>query len=929
LDQRTLSNAGTLTHAHGTIRASNGAILRNSATLVLNSEANYWGWALMDTGDGAHPQLVNTASGMVVKNGGTGTTSIGVVIDDAGTIDAQTGAFRFDNSSDPVTLADGATVKGAVQLAGANVTAGDVDGTAADAQLSGGSVTITAGKTLTLRSLTQTGATVAGDGQLTIDGTLTWSNGLMAGSGTTLLDTGATATINPSGDSGTVRLDQRTVLNHGTLTFSSGTLRGSSGAVLRNSARLVANSEANWWGAAFTDTGDGAHPQLVNTAGGTIEKTAGDGTTAIGWAFDHSGTLSASTGRFQLNSDAATLQDGSTISGALSLAGAPVTAGDVDANAAAADLTAGTLAVADGKTMTLGTLTQTGATVGGAGELDIATALTWSNGQMNGSGATVLLSGATGTINPSGDSGSVRLEQRTLSNRGSLTVSRGSVRGARGALWRNSGTLTLNSEANWWGAALVDAFDGDHPQLINTSTGTLNKTSGTGSSGIAFLFDNEGAVDAQSGRLDFSGGGGPSADGTWSASGGSGSSIDFTGGAFTLGAGAQADGAMRVTNGSVAAPDLQLDGPLTISGGTLALTGTGAESHATQLTQSSGTLTGAGALRVTDALTWTGGQMTGAGSTVLDSGATSTIDAPGDSGNVGLDQRTLSNAGTLTLAHGAVRAFNGAVLRNTGTLNANSESTWWGGVVTDVNNGDAPMLVNTATGTIRKAAGTGVTAFGLKIDSAGTIDAQTAPLAFPTSGRTVTLGDGGTLEGVIQLNGAPVSAGDVDASAADLRLSAGSLTTTAGRTLNAGTLRQTGGAIVDGPGTLDVGDLLEFNGGTMRGSGVTDIVPGANATVAPDGDAGNVGLEQRELRIDGSLTHERGTMRLTNAAQITVNGTFTENSEATWFGGPVVDTFNGAHPKIYISPTGSLDKAQGSGRSSLQVLTENQGQVRV
>lgn len=51
------------------------------------------------------------------------------------------------------------------------------------------------------------------------------------------------------------------------------------------------------------------------------------------------------------------------------------------------------------------------------------------------------------------------------------------MRGAQGATLRNSGTLILNSQVNYWGGALVDTSNGARPQLINT--GAVRKTTGT------------------------------------------------------------------------------------------------------------------------------------------------------------------------------------------------------------------------------------------------------------------------------------------------------------------------------------------------------------------------------------------------------------------------------------------------------------------
>lgn len=86
--------------------------------------------------------------------------------------------------------------------------------------------------------------TLSGNGQLSgaatlnVASALSWSGGRMIGAGdpgpgATILGAGATATINP-GNGNRVWLNQRALINHGTMTITSGALAASRGAIIEN-----------------------------------------------------------------------------------------------------------------------------------------------------------------------------------------------------------------------------------------------------------------------------------------------------------------------------------------------------------------------------------------------------------------------------------------------------------------------------------------------------------------------------------------------------------------------------------------------------------------------------------------------------------------------------------------------------------------------
>lgn len=95
VDGRLFVNEGTLTFSSGTIFLSAGAQLKNMGTFKANSETSSYASQIgVPSGsEGAAPSFVNT--GTFEKTAGMGTTTVGVVFDNGGTVDAHTGGFSF------------------------------------------------------------------------------------------------------------------------------------------------------------------------------------------------------------------------------------------------------------------------------------------------------------------------------------------------------------------------------------------------------------------------------------------------------------------------------------------------------------------------------------------------------------------------------------------------------------------------------------------------------------------------------------------------------------------------------------------------------------------------------------------------------------------------------------------------------------------
>ena len=557
------------------------------------------------------------------------------------------------------------------------------------------------------------------------------------------------------------------------------------------------------------------------------------------------------------------------------------------------------------------------------------------------------------------------LDTRSLSNQGSLTLVSGTLHGYDGATITNSGDLTLNSEANWWGPTL-NASGGATPELINTSIGTIDKTIGGGTTGIQFAVDNEGVLDAQSGQLNLSGGGSPSTTGSWSAPV-TGTSINFSAGNFTLGAGTQATGSVTVSGANVNVPDLHdPTGTVTINNGSLNITSPTTPSNTQGLTLSGGgDLAGVGELDVSGTLSWTGGTMSGSGSTVLGANASGTIDPGNPYGVATLDTRSLTNQGSLTLISGTLKGFNGATITNSGTLALNSEAGNWGPTL-NAAGGATPQLINTNGGTIEKSTtGGGTTAIGFAVDNEGTVHAEAGQLSFvggalpstavvaslanpdtyllddptlcPTApspengawstGETGnitfgygcwTLDDSTALAGNIGITGATVQTGALAAPNVDLSVQGGYLDINTGFLDYApaviGNVQLDGSGTLSGPGEVDIPGELLWTGGSMSGSGATVISAGGSAQI--ERGTGAVQLYQRSLVNRGTINWSSGSIQADDDAVIWNANAFYANSD-----GGELDQ-DGTNPIVYN--TGTISKNSGTATTTIDALLFNQ-----
>lgn len=578
-------------------------------------------------------------------------------------------------------------------------------------------------------------------------------------------------------------------------------------------------------------------------------------------------------------------------------------------------------------------LTITGGYLGGPGTMSVSGTFRWSGGTMADVGSTVLGAGSVGTIDPST---TVSLTQRTLVNQGVLTWSSGTVRGSHAGVLQNSGSFVANSEstngfrydATSWGGGVT---------ITNTSTGTLSKTSGTGTTFIGVPLINQGTVSALSGTMGFSPSGSaaaPQSTGTWNTS--SGALITWQG-SYALGPGSVLSGAFAVASGLMTITGLQApNASLTLaSAGSVTVNDPLQPSTLRDLTMSGGSLGGTATLNVTGSLTWSAGLMYGTGATVLAPGATSTINA---TSSVRLDQRTLTNQGSLTWSAGTLQASTGATLQNGGTFIANSEDGSGLQYYTGSGTGGGGRIFN--SGTIRKSAGSGVTRVGVGVANTGTIEAQSGTLGALGGGISgtpstaawtaaagahiqmagnATLATGTNLSGAIDVIGGVTNVSGLQATSASLSIS-GIATLNVNDPTSPSNLRDltiTAGSLA-GAGTLGVRGSLSWSGGSMTGTGLTVLGASATGTINP---ATSVSLIQRALVNRGVLTWSSGSLQGLSGATLDNSGMFVANSENS------SGMSNSGSPTPLLINSTVVMKTQGTGTTKIFWALGNRGVV--
>ncbi len=506
----------------------------------------------------------------------------------------------------------------------------------------------------------------------------------------------------------------------------------------------------------------------------------------------------------------------------------------------------------------------------GPGTINVSNTFAWTNDStMSGTGATVLTSGATGSVTTGG--GWARLKERRLINEGSFAMNEGVMALAEGGIFENKGTLTVNHEEG-----VFDIFDNGgttRPRVVNT--GVLQKTSGSGETNFEINFENSGEINAKTGTFLFNLKGGTGSLATGSTLKGS---LRFKGPSFTA----------ESFNGKEASLTMR-EASLSVNAAQTATLGTLAMDYKAEPT-------GAGTLEITKALSWESeSTMSGGGSTVIAPSATATVTTY----NAYLTTRTLINEGTFNLqGEGTVRPSEGATIKNEATLNTDCVVSYarFPGIETVAGSKSPPMLIN--NGTIQKTVGTSETRFDINVVNNDTITAKTGSLLYNLAGATVTLAPESILEGENRFEKSGIAA-------ENFKMPSGTITarespiTFAGKNTSIANLKIEYETIISGSGDFEITQSFNWNGqSTLGGSGTTTL--GASSNNVLDSGATVATLSQRTLVNKGTFTQTSySKLMLAGGTTFRNKGTYNLNSEP--------------YPN-WITDSIRYDKEPGSGR---------------
>jgi len=637
------------------------------------------------------------------------------------------------------------------------------------------------------RIFTFSAGTLAGNGILTIFGTLTWSGGTMATGGS--MNIAASGLMDLSG--ATAKTSNRMINNFGTTTVSGGgTFSISSGSSFNNQV-----------GGIFAIGSDG---NILGSTGslnnmGTVRKTGATGITSFGARFNNNnGTIDMLTGTLNLVSGGASTSGIFTVAAGASLffnGGTHVFSGTFSGTGAGiTQLTGGTIQVnPNGATFNF---TGSGFRVNGGiltvpGILNNIATFNWIAGTLRGPGVLTNI----GTIN--------------ISNGGDITFDGGTLNNAGTIVWTGTRHISI-ANAAVFNNLVNGVFDiqGNANANINgggvfNNVGTIRKSAGTGTntiSGIRFN-NNDGAINVLTGTLSLVGSAG-------SAS---------TGGNFTIASGATLD---LTGNGN----NQTYTGSYTGSGeGTICLS-CGNFSGTLNIGAAGATFNFSGKV-----FQWIRGTLKGPG--VLTNIGTLNISNPQ---NIIFDGGTLNNAGTVVwTGAGGISFANAAVFNN--LIN---------GVFDIQSNANANILGVGAfnnMGTIRKSAGTGTnTISGIRFNNNdGAINVLTGTLSLAggagsiNTGGNFTVASGAILDLTNSTNTQTYIGSYTGSGEGTICLSCGNFSGTlnigaAGATFNfSGRLFQWIRGTLKGPGVLtNIGTLnisnpqnITFDGGMLNNAG--------------------------------------------------------------------------------------------------------------
>ena len=404
---------------------------------------------------------------------------------------------------------------------------------------------------------------------------------------------------------------------------------------------------------------------------------------------------------------------------------------------------------------------------------------------------------------------------------------------------------------------------------------------------------------------------------------------------------------------------IQGKGRLLITAGKLEVSNALESSHIASVALKGGNLGGPAQVNVSESFSGGSGSREKVATFVLESGATGTIANEKES-PLKLENTTLTNEGTLTIPKmGAIMAFTGAAIANSGTLIVNSE------VEAGENRGltgstDEGTFTN--TGTLKKAEGAWKTECDWLLDNEGSVVASAGKFIFTGAGesgvkatgswtagseaaivldapeKTTSLGSTVPITGTFEVWHSVVKTGTIEGAAASVvatnepvastgsHLEINGTTASVIKNLTVSAQSSGGKGWLRGSGEIHVtGSFVGGETAGLEGSAPFVIEAGAKATIS-NSPANSFNLVNRTITNDGvfKLEREAGLKAEVAGAEIVNNGTMLLNGENT----EANHGFKEAGAEVAVLKNyGKIEKSEGEGGTHISWPFYNYGQI--
>ncbi len=854
-----ITSDGTVEWTGGGIRDGLNGTFTNNGTFNDSASA-----AISDPWDSSF--AFKNAAGATYNKTAAGTTNIGAIFQNSGTVAVQAGTLILSNGGSSNSLGSFTAAAGtAVDFGGGtfSATANSVFGGAGLYELTAGVLDLSGG--VSFSNLQQTGGSLA-DTMTLMNVQYEWTAGNWDQAGTVTMAGTSTLTIDSANNHDFYGAD---VVNNGTVNWQNGAIRTGNGGFFTNNGTF--NDSAS---VSIYDAWDNSFV-FTNSLGATYNKTAA-GTTTLAVTFNDLGTVDVHAGTLNLSGGGSVSASGafSTSAGALTeFTGGTMTVSDGASFEGAGSylLSGGTLDVSGA--VTSSNFQQTGGLLGGSMEFD-STGFEWTAGTWNAATSVTFGSGSTLTI----DSGNNHdFYGAAVVSNGTVNWQDGAIRTGNGGTFKNNGTF--NDSAS---TPIYDAWDNTFV-FTNGAGATYNKTA-AGTTAIDVAFQNAGTVDVQAGTLDLGYGGSEASTSVFTTA--SGATTEFSGGTFLVSGGAQFGG----------------QGSYLFSGGILDISG-GVSFGSLQ--QTGGTLADTMALQGTQ-FEWTGGTWDQVGTVTLAGTTTLTIDS---GNNHDFYSAAVVNNGVVNWQDGTIRSGNGGSFTNNGTFNDTASyyvtNAW----------DTSFSFTNAASGTYNKIA-LGTTSFGVPFNNAGVVSVQSGIL-YLTQGGSLS-GSGFMTEGpgVTDFGGGTFTLADGSSFGGEGLYVLGGGTLTSAGTVSFSSIQQVGGELAGTPTFAST--AFEWTAGDWNAA--TSVAFDSQSVLTIDS-ANNHDLNGASLSNFGTVNWTDGAIRGGNGSSIqnyaAWNAMASDQMSAA-YGGSM--TFNN-------EPQGSFNVANGVSIQFNSVLFLNSGVV--